>query len=50
MAITYLTKSAKKDENFLLIQDFITWLALQYNVEFKIIQLDNKISCIKTKK
>lgn len=31
MSIIYFTQSAQKDENFPLMQDFVTWLALQYN-------------------
>lgn len=50
MAITYFTQSAKENENLLLIQDFVTWLVLWYNLVVKIIQSDNEINCIKTKK
>lgn len=49
MAITYFIQSNKKDENFLLMQDFVTWLALQYKLNIKIIQSDNKINDIKIK-
>lgn len=49
MAITYFTQSAKEDKNLLLIQDFVTWLALQYNLKVKIIYSNNKIKQIKTK-
>ena len=49
MAITYFTQSAKEDENLPLVQDFVTWLALRYNLEVKIIQLDNEMNSIKTK-
>ena len=49
MAISYLTQSAKKDENLLLVQDFVTWLALRYNLEVKIIRSVNEMNHIKTK-
>lgn len=49
MIVIYFTQLSKEDKNLLLIQDFITWLALQYNLEVKIIQLDNEINCVKTK-
>lgn len=50
VVITYFNQSAKENENLSLIQDFVTWLALQYNLEVKIIQSVNKINYIKTKK
>ena len=37
MAITYFTQSAKEDDNLLLVQDFVTWLVLRYNLEVKVI-------------
>ena len=37
MAIKYFTQSAKEDENLLLVQGFVTWLVLRYNVEVKVI-------------
>ena len=48
MAITYFTQSAKEDENLPLVQDFITWLALWYNLEVKIIRSANEMNRIKT--
>ena len=48
MAITYFTLSAKENDNLLLIQDFITWLALRYNLEDKVIRSENEMNCIKT--
>lgn len=50
MTIIYLTQLAKKDENLSLMQDFITWLVLWYNLELKVIQSENEMNCIKTKK
>ncbi len=49
MAIRYFTQSAKEHENLPLILDFITWLALWYNLEVKVIQSSNKMNRIKTK-
>ena len=49
MAITYFTQLVKEDKNLPLLQDFVTWLALRYNLEIKIIRLDNKINWIKTR-
>ena len=49
MVITYFTQSAKEDKNLSLLQDFVTWLALRYNLEVKIISLDNEMNQIKTK-
>lgn len=49
MIIIYFTQSAKKYENLLLMQDFDIWLSLRYNLEIKVIQLNNKINYIKTK-
>ena len=46
MAITYFTQSAKKNKNLLLMQDFVTWLILQYNFEVKVIYSNNEINCI----
>lgn len=37
MAIMYFTKYAKKDKNFLLTQDFVIWLKMQYKLKMKII-------------
>lgn len=50
IAVTYFTQLAKKDKNLSLTQDFMTWLALQYNFKVKIIQLDNEMNRIKTRK
>ena len=33
MAVTNFTQSVKEDENLPLTQDFVTWLALRYNLE-----------------
>ena len=49
MAITYFTQSAKEDENLPLMQDFVTWLVLRYNLEVKVIRSDNEMNRIKTK-
>ena len=49
MAIIYFIQLAKEDENLLLLLDFVTWLALGYSLEIKVIRLDNKINQIKTK-
>ena len=49
MAITYFTQSTKKDKNLSLLKDFVTWLALRYNLKVTIIRLDNKMNQIKTK-
>ena len=49
MAITYFTQSAKEEENLPLIQDFVTWLVLRYNLEVKVIRSDNEMNRIKTK-
>ena len=43
------TQSAKKDKNFPLMQNFVTWLALQYNLEVKVIWSDNEMNRIKTR-
>lgn len=37
MTLIYFIQSVKKNENLLFIQDFVTWLALQYCLEIKII-------------
>lgn len=50
MAVTYFTQSAKEDKNLPLTQDFVTWLALRYNLEVKIIRSDNEMNRIKTAK
>ena len=49
MAITYFIQSAKEDKNLLLTKDFLTWLALRYNLEIKVIQSNNKMNRIKTR-
>lgn len=49
MAITYFTQLAKEDENLPLLQDFVTWLALRYNLEVKVIRSDNEMNRIKTR-
>ena len=49
MAITYFTQSAKEDENLPLLQDFVTWLELRYNLEVKVIRSDNEMNQIKTR-
>lgn len=43
MAVTYFTQSSKKDKNISLIQDFVTWVALQYNFEVKVIQCQHHV-------
>ncbi len=50
MAIIYFTQSVKENENLPLMQDFVTWLALWYNLKVKIIQSNNVINRIKIKK
>ena len=49
MAMTYFTQSSKESENFPLITDFVTFLALQYNLEVKVIRSDNELNRIQTK-
>ncbi len=49
MAIIYFTQSATEDENLSSTQDFVTWLALCYNLEVKVIRSDNEMNRIKTK-
>ena len=44
MAIIYFTQSAKEDKNLPLIQDFVTWFLLQYNLEVKIICSNNEMN------
>ena len=49
MAMTYFTQSSKESENLLLVTDFVTFLALRYNLEVKVIYSDNELNCIKTR-
>ena len=49
MAMTYFTQSSKESKNLLLVTDFVTFLALRYNLEVKVIHLDNKLNRIKTR-
>lgn len=49
MTITYFTQSAKENENLPLIHDFVTWLALRYNLGVRIIRSDNEMNRIKQK-
>ena len=49
MAMTYFTQSSKESENLPLITDFVTHLALRYNLKVKIIRSDNELNRIKTK-
>ena len=44
MAMTYSTQLAKEDENLPLIKDFVTWVALRYNLEVKVIRSDNEMN------
>ena len=38
MAMTYFTQSSRESENLPLITDFVTFLALRYNLEVKVIR------------
>ena len=49
IVITYFTQSAKKDKNLSLMQDFVIWLVLWYNLEIKVIRSNNEINRIKIK-
>ena len=49
MAMTYFTQSSKEDKNLPLITDFVTFLALCYNLKVKVIRSDNKLNRIKTR-
>ena len=49
MAMTYFTQSSKESKNLLLVTDFVTFLALRYNLEVKVIRSDNELNRIKTK-
>ena len=49
IAMTYFTQSSKENKNFLLVTNFVTFLALRYNLEVKVICLDNELNCIKTR-
>ncbi len=48
MTVTYFTKSVKKRENLPLTQNLVNWLAKNYNLEVKVIRLDNELNWIKT--
>lgn len=51
MAITYCIQSAKKNKNFSLMRNFVTWLAIRYNLlEVKIIWFNNELNRHKTLK
>ena len=49
MAMTYFTQSSKESENLPLVTDFVTFLALRYNLEVKVICSDNELNRIKTR-
>ena len=49
MAMTYFTQSSKESENLPLVTDFVTFLALRYNLEVKVIRSDNELNRIKTR-
>ena len=49
MAMTYFTQSSKENENLPLITNFVTFLALRYNLEVKAICSDDKLNRIQTK-
>ena len=49
MAMTYFTQSSKESENLPLITDFVTFLALRYNLEVKVIRSDNELNRIQTR-
>lgn len=49
MAVTYFTQSLKEDKNLPLTQDFVIWVALQYNLKVKVIRSDNKMNRVKTR-
>ena len=49
MAMIYFTQSSKESKNLPLITDFVTHLALRYNLEVKVIRSDNELNRIQTK-
>ena len=49
MAMTYFTQSSKESENLSLVTDFVTFLALRYNLKVKVIRSDNELNRIKTR-
>ena len=49
MAMTYFTQSSKESKNLPLITDFVTFLALRYNLEVKVICSDNELNRIQTR-
>ena len=49
MAMTYFTQTSKESENLPLVTDFVTFLALRYNLKVKVIRSDNKLNRIKTR-
>ena len=49
MAVTYFTQSAKESENLPLTQNLVNWLAKLYNLDVKVIRLDNEMNRIKTR-
>ena len=49
MAMTYFTQSSKESKNLPLITDFVTFLALRYNLKVKVICSDDELNRIKTR-
>ena len=49
MAMTYFTQSSKESKNLPLITDFVTFLALRYNLEVKVNRSDNELNRIQTR-
>ena len=49
MAMTYFAQSSKESKNLSLITDFVTHLALRYNLKVKVICSDNELNWIQTK-
>ncbi len=48
MAVNYFTQSAKETENLPLTQNLVNWLTNRYNLDVKVIRLDNEMNGIKT--
>ena len=48
MAVIYFTQSVKESEILPLTQNLVNWLAKRYNLDVKVICLDNKMNRIKT--
>lgn len=47
MTIIYFMQLAKKCENLPFIRNFVNWFAKCYNLNIKVIYLDNKMNQIK---